>query len=535
MYALTDHGSQFTFLLDTIANFLALPSEAQTSTTLQHVNTQNEMQLSKITAPVIITPYKSLRQSFEICRAYSTPAMNVTTANIFELNQICDMFNNLRRIHFPQLASGKIGALLVVNTFAYAHPIEVIPGNINQPFGVKTKLGWTLAGDYEALNPSESTFRHLSTANKPFIYHVSRQQTEEPHLSQSVEQFWKMEREGTQKNSSVLSDEDNGDLKFFRKTIRHNSERYEIRIPWKMPCLLENNYYCALNQLRCLEKRLGNNPTLKEKYDQTLSTDLIKKYKKTVEMREPEPEKIWHLPHHPVQNPNKPEKIRWVANVASKYRGQSLNSNLQNEMQLSKITATVIITPYKSLRQSFEICRAYSTPAMNVTTANIFELNQICDMFNNLRRIHFPQLASGKIGALLVVNTFAYAHPIEVIPGNINQPFGVKTKLGWALAGDYEALNPSESTFRHLSTANKPFIYHVSRQQTEEPHLSQSVEQFWKMEREGTQKNSSVLSDEDNGDLKFFRKTIRHNSERYEIRIPWKMPCLLEKKLLLCS
>ena len=141
MYALLDHGSQFTFLLDTITNILALPCEAQTSTTLQHVNTQNETPFSKITAPVIITPYKSLRQSFEICRAYSTPAMNVTPANIFELNQICDIFNNLHNIHFPQLAGGKIGALLAVNTFAYTHPIEVIPGNINQPFGVKTKLG----------------------------------------------------------------------------------------------------------------------------------------------------------------------------------------------------------------------------------------------------------------------------------------------------------------------------------------------------------------------------------------------------------
>ena len=52
-YALIDHGSQFTFLLDTITNFLALPCEAQTSTTLQYANTQNEMPLSKITAPVI--------------------------------------------------------------------------------------------------------------------------------------------------------------------------------------------------------------------------------------------------------------------------------------------------------------------------------------------------------------------------------------------------------------------------------------------------------------------------------------------------
>ena len=148
-YAPMDNGSQFTFLLDTITNLLALPCEAPTSTTLQYVNTQNKTPLSKITALVIITPYKSLRQSFEISRAYSTSAMNVTPANIFELNQICDTFHNLRHIHFPQVAGGKIGALLGVNTFAYTHPIEVIPGNMNQPLGVKKKLGWTLAGEYE--------------------------------------------------------------------------------------------------------------------------------------------------------------------------------------------------------------------------------------------------------------------------------------------------------------------------------------------------------------------------------------------------
>ena len=238
-YALIDHGSQFTFLLDTITNFLALPCEPQISTTLQYVKTQSDMPLSKITAPVIITPYKSLRQSFEISRAYSTPAMNVTPPKIFELNQICDTFNNLRHIHFPQVAAGKVGALLGVNTFGYTHPIEVILGNINQPFGVKTKLGWTLAGEYEpSLNPSESTFNHHSTTTKPFIYHILRQQTEEPHLSELVEQFWKIESEGTQEKSSVFSDEDNDALKVFQKTIRHNSERYEIGFPWKTLCLL---------------------------------------------------------------------------------------------------------------------------------------------------------------------------------------------------------------------------------------------------------------------------------------------------------
>ena len=45
-------------------------------------------------------------------------------------------------------------------------------------------------------------------------------------------------------------------------------------------------------------------------------------------MQAPPPKSIWYLPHHPVTNPNKPGKVRRVANAASKFRGESLNSNL---------------------------------------------------------------------------------------------------------------------------------------------------------------------------------------------------------------
>ena len=58
-----------------------------------------------------------------------------------------------------------------------------------------------------------------------------------------------------------------------------------------------------------MEKRLGNNPTLQEKYDKTLSTDLVKNYIKPVEMTEREPKRNWYRSHHLVQNPNKPGKL----------------------------------------------------------------------------------------------------------------------------------------------------------------------------------------------------------------------------------
>ena len=91
---------------------------------------------------------------------------------------------------------------------------------------------------------------------------------------------------------------------------------------------MENNFYSALNQVKSLNKRLQRKLLLQEKYNKTLLTDLEKNYVKPVEMQDPQPDRIWYLPHNPVEKINKPGKVRRVANAASKLRCQSLNSNL---------------------------------------------------------------------------------------------------------------------------------------------------------------------------------------------------------------
>ena len=84
----------------------------------------------------------------------------------------------------------------------------------------------------------------------------------------------------------------------------------------------------ALGQLRNLEKRFRDHPQKKLKFDDTLLKDLEKGYVKPVKMLDSPPQRLWYLPTHPVENPNKPGKIRRVANAASKFRGVSLNSAL---------------------------------------------------------------------------------------------------------------------------------------------------------------------------------------------------------------
>ena len=61
-------------------------------------------------------------------------------------------------------------------------------------------------------------------------------------------------------------------------------------------------------------------------------------------MKAPPPESIWCLPHDPVTNPNKPGKLRGVANAAAKFCGESLNSDLLTGHDLLNNLVGILLT-----------------------------------------------------------------------------------------------------------------------------------------------------------------------------------------------
>ena len=93
---------------------------------------------------------------------------------------------------------------------------------------------------------------------------------------------------------------------------------------------LANNYFSSLVQLKSLEKRLAKDEELREKYTSTIKEDRIKGY--VIEV--PEAHKVenrsdkeWYLPHHPVLNPNKSNKVLRVFSGAAKFHGDSMTKS----------------------------------------------------------------------------------------------------------------------------------------------------------------------------------------------------------------
>ena len=78
-------------------------------------------------------------------------------------------------------------------------------------------------------------------------------------------------------------------------------------------------------------RRLDSNQSLKARYSETINSDLKKGYVSILskdELSATENGPVWYVPHHPVLNPHKPDKVRRVCNAASKFRGYSLNDVL---------------------------------------------------------------------------------------------------------------------------------------------------------------------------------------------------------------
>lgn len=82
-------------------------------------------------------------------------------------------------------------------------------------------------------------------------------------------------------------------------------------------------------RLKCLERKLDANPALKLVYAQKISEYIEKGY--FVKLNNtPTGNRTWYLPHFPVTNVNKPNKLRIVFDAAAKTNGKSLNDHLMN-------------------------------------------------------------------------------------------------------------------------------------------------------------------------------------------------------------
>jgi hypothetical protein len=316
--ALLDTGSSSSFCSRSLVDKLGITGN-HVSYVLNTLE-KSEEKLSEVVDLKICSLDKS--ENLHLSHVYvvnDIPAKSMPV-NVQLFPHLCDLPVSLR--------SDQVDLLIGQDNAEALLPLEVKKGHKNEPFAVRTIMGWSLNGPAKVLHPVKQSVRSC------FI------QTESPLsvLEKKVDSLWKIENEGIAGNECTWSQNDRKVIELWDKECRKVDGHYELPIPWKPNVKLPNNMVVAISRLKALKANLLKRD-LFAGYDQEMKLLLSKGYAEVVPVSEiVTSNTVWYLPHQVVISDKKPGKFRIVFDCASKYRGESLNSNcLQGPDQNNKL------------------------------------------------------------------------------------------------------------------------------------------------------------------------------------------------------
>ena len=310
--AICDTGSTLSFVDATLKKELQAQGTGLTLN-IAGINGTKQMQSEKVKLE-ITTPTARETVLFHV-----HPSMFLGNKS-YDYHSIKQKYKHLDVLPNAVFDLSKVKVVLGQDNYHLLYPVEYKKGHKNEPWAVRNKLGWTLSGPlpkHEVANVASAT-SHLAS--------------EDSELSVQLKSWFSMESYATRVNVSGRSKDDKRALAQLEQTTKLVDGRYEVGLPWAEDNpRIENNYFSAHSQFCSLERRLEKDLSLKARYRDTIKVDLENEYVRKLdeeELGETKDETQWYVPHHPVINPHKPEKVRRVCNAAAKFRGTSLNDML---------------------------------------------------------------------------------------------------------------------------------------------------------------------------------------------------------------
>ena len=250
--------------------------------------------------------------------AYSHPDVNAGNRT-YNLKKLKEEYPHLSVLKDSTINLKDVKVILGQDCYQLHRAIDYRKCGNAKPWAVRTKLGWKLSGPLPQQETAKLATESLVAA-------------EVDPLADQVKSWWSMKSYASNCSVSGRSKEDERALEMLKATTNFDGERYEVGLLWKNAKLhLPNNYSSAVSQLKSLVRRLEKDANLKQRYKETIDVDVQKGFVRILEEEELENTKTdlqWYVPHLPVLNPNKPDKVRRVCNAASKFGGVSLNDNL---------------------------------------------------------------------------------------------------------------------------------------------------------------------------------------------------------------
>ena len=250
----------------------------------------------------------------------------------YDYSHIKEKYHHLTVLPNNQIEIKDVKVVIGQDNIHLLVPVDYRRGKKNEPWAIKTKLGWTL---------SEPLLKHEIVQIATVLATCDNDQ-----LSDQVKRWWSMESYSSTFNVSGWSHDDKRALEILEKTTKLTEGRYEVGLLWANNIVIPNNYVSAYTHFCSLERRLEKNPDLNKRYEATSNNDMGNGHVSRLEDEELSSSRSdaqWrYVPLHPFNNANKPEKVRRVCNAASKLKGVSLKHKLVAGPDLLQNLARII-------------------------------------------------------------------------------------------------------------------------------------------------------------------------------------------------
>ena len=325
--ALLDSGSDSTLLEEDLAKKIDLQSDAAKLTI------ENALLATKSVTSGLVNFQISSNDhpnKISINGAWTVPNLSIRNYS-YDSKDLKQRYEHLKSIPLPFHQSKEIGVIIGSDNPDLLIQLEYKAGKKNEPYAVRTKLGWVVMGG--------KSFRQSNLVRNNFISTLE---------SIDVQQFWSIENYGTvnKKDPILMSREEQNALSILDDTIETIDNRYSIGMLWKEKnTSLPNNKQLAEQRLKSLERKLSKQPKLEDKYRNTIQSYIDKGYARKLTDQEVQTKSSItnYLPHNYVINPKKPDKIRIVFDARAKYQGLSLNDRLHKGPDFLNSLVSILI------------------------------------------------------------------------------------------------------------------------------------------------------------------------------------------------
>jgi hypothetical protein len=343
-YALLDNASDSTFVKTSVLEELGLKG-TDVKLDLFTMSGKQEMSVQRIEG--LIVSRVDRRVEIELPKSYSRDVIP-SRKNQVPTPATADNWAHLRRIKdklCPYQDGVCVGVLIGCNCPKAIKPREVITGKGDEPYAVRSLLGWAVIGpvtpksecsedETEIISCNRIVTKEIGATSPTRCNFIVSPQVKETINPSTVTQMFEQDFSERNNDIQAYSMDDKRFLATVKEGIVHCEDgHYEIPLPFKQPNLkLPNNRCVALRRLNQLKRRFERDKQYRDDYVDFMNGLIKNGYAEKVSEKKSSvnhgEEQVWYIPHHGVYNPMKPNKIRVVFDCSAEYNGESLNKYL---------------------------------------------------------------------------------------------------------------------------------------------------------------------------------------------------------------